>query len=118
MKNFAIIENGSVVNVVVATLEFAQTQNWIEIPEGVGIGWQYANGSFTNPNAPSPEDILEDLSSSIRADRNLRLADCDWTQLPDAPVDAAAWATYRQSLRDISKQVGFPSDVQWPDKPE
>lgn len=53
----------------------------------------------------------------VREDRNQRLAACDWTQLPDAPVDAAVWATYRQELRDISSQAGFPWDVHWPAEP-
>ena len=56
-------------------------------------------------------------AKSIRDDRNNRLADCDWTQLSDAPVDKAAWATYRQELRDISKQIGFPWEVTWPETP-
>lgn len=55
--------------------------------------------------------------SAVRADRNRRLSDCDWTQLADAPVDKTAWATYRQSLRDFPTQAGFPWSVQWPDKP-
>ena len=54
---------------------------------------------------------------SVRDQRNQKLKDSDWTQVADAPVDKAAWATYRQSLRDITAQAGFPWDVQWPDKP-
>lgn len=59
----------------------------------------------------------EAKSYAVRAERNARLAACDWTQLPDAPVDAVVWATYRQELRDISSQAGFPWDVQWPAEP-
>ena len=54
---------------------------------------------------------------SVRTDRNKRLADCDWTQLPDAPVDAADWATYREALRDITGQEN-PFSITWPEKPE
>ena len=54
-------------------------------------------------------------AKNVRADRNKRIADCDWTQLPDAPVDAAVWATYRQALRDIPTQAGFPWEVTWPE---
>lgn len=54
----------------------------------------------------------------LRAERNRRLAECDWTQLPDTPVDATAWATYRQALRDLTDQEGFPWDVVWPDEPQ
>jgi hypothetical protein len=52
----------------------------------------------------------------IRADRNSRLAACDWTQLSDAPVDAAGWAEYRQQLRDITDQPN-PFAIVWPVKP-
>jgi len=56
--------------------------------------------------------------NSIRSERNGLLSECDWTQLPDAPVDKSAWATYRQALRDITAQAGFPDSVEWPAKPE
>lgn len=56
-------------------------------------------------------------SSEVRDDRNRRLAACDWTQLSDAPVDNLAWATYRQALRDVPSQSGFPWNVVWPIEP-
>jgi hypothetical protein len=56
-------------------------------------------------------------SQSVRDERTGRLMGSDWTQLPDAPVDTAAWATYRQELRDVTAQVGFPWEVVWPEKP-
>jgi hypothetical protein len=54
--------------------------------------------------------------SAIRANRNKRLDDCDWTQLSDAPltnVQTASWATYRQALRDITEQAD-PFNINWP----
>ena len=62
---------------------------------------------------PEPE-----MSAKLRDKRNKLLAGCDWTQLADAPVDKAAWATYRQALRDISALAGFPWVVTWPQSPE
>lgn len=56
--------------------------------------------------------------SMVRAERNQKLANCDWTQLPDASVDQAAWAQYRQALRDITAQPGFPESVCWPVAPK
>ena len=56
-------------------------------------------------------------AAAVRTDRNTRLAACDWTQLPDAPVDRDVWATYRQDLRDVSSQPGFPWNVVWPSEP-
>jgi hypothetical protein len=58
-----------------------------------------------------------DQSKAVRDDRNKRLADCDWTQLADAPVDHTEWATYRQALRDVTAQEGFPWEVEWPQQP-
>ena len=56
-------------------------------------------------------------AKSVRATRDAKLAECDWTQVADAPVDKAVWATYRQALRDITTQTGFPWTVEWPEKP-
>jgi len=53
---------------------------------------------------------------AIRAERNKLLADCDWTQLPDASADAAAWAVYRQALRDVTDQAN-PFNIVWPVSP-
>lgn len=50
--------------------------------------------------------------------RNNLLDQSDWTQLADAPVDAQVWATYRQALRDVTQQAGFPFDIAWPSPPQ
>lgn len=55
--------------------------------------------------------------SGVREERDSLLDSSDWTQIADAPVDQAAWATYRQALRDITDQSGFPENVSWPTKP-
>lgn len=52
-----------------------------------------------------------------RYGRNSLLKDSDWTQTPDAPVDKSAWLVYRQALRDITLQEGFPFNIFWPEKP-
>lgn len=56
-------------------------------------------------------------SAEVRAGRNNKLNASDWTQVADAPVDQAAWATYRQDLRDVTAQAGFPWTITWPDVP-
>ena len=65
--------------------------------------------------APQVERDLE--WKAIRAERDRLLAASDWTQVSDAPVDAAAWATYRQQLRDLPQNYILPSDVEWPEEP-
>jgi hypothetical protein len=59
----------------------------------------------------------ETKAIAMRQQRNQLLSACDWTQLPDAPVDRVVWATYRQELRDVTAQSGFPWEVVWPEKP-
>jgi hypothetical protein len=56
-------------------------------------------------------------AKSVRDQRNQKLKDTDWTQVADAPVDKAEWATHRQALRDITSQAGFPWTINWPDQP-
>ena len=56
-------------------------------------------------------------AKNVRATRDAKLAECDWTQVADAPVDKTVWATYRQALRDITTQTGFPWTVTYPEKP-
>jgi len=67
-------------------------------------------------------ELLETIRlSKVRQAKNTRnklLSESDWTQLPDAPVDKEAWASYRQKLRDITLQEGFPSSIEWPVAPE
>jgi len=56
-------------------------------------------------------------AKAVREDRNGRLARSDWTQLADSPADSAVWSTYRQALRDVTAQSGFPWTITWPDAP-
>ena len=56
-------------------------------------------------------------AAEVRAERNTKLAATDWTQITDATADKAAWAIYRQALRDITTQAGFPQTITWPDAP-
>ena len=55
-------------------------------------------------------------AASIRQARNQKLKESDWTQVDDAPVNKAAWATYRQTLRDLSNSANFPW-VELPSEP-
>jgi len=78
------------------------------------IGEWVVLDEYPQPAQPSTEE----LQAEVRAKRNQLLSSSDWTQVIDAPVDQAAWATYRQALRDISAQAGFPATVVWPTQPE
>lgn len=67
---------------------------------------------------PMPDPTNEQLASEARSTRDALLKGSDWTQLDDAPVNHQAWADYRQALRDIPEQAGFPADIKWPENPE
>lgn len=79
------------------------------------------NIAYTVVVEPKTQDELDAdyqaKASTVRAQRNKLLAECDWTQLADAQVDKVAWAAYRQALRDVPSQDGFPDTITWPDKP-
>jgi hypothetical protein len=77
---------------------------------------------FTGDTAAADEaeyKALKDAeqAKAVRDDRNTKLTDCDWTQIADSTADKAVWATYRQALRDITAQAGFPWEITWPTQP-
>jgi len=88
--------------------------------EFVNGRWQYrwsVNQKTSEQVAIEQVERLAQLQAEARAQRNQLLTASDWTQVADAPVDKAAWATYRQELRDISAQEGFPWTIEWPTQP-
>lgn len=61
----------------------------------------------------------KNLAAVMRNKRNELLAECDWTQGKDVPNTVSDfWGAYRQALRDVPLQVGFPHSVVWPKKPD
>jgi hypothetical protein len=62
--------------------------------------------------------INEAKAKGIREQRDVLLDESDFSMLPDAPVaNVEDWKTYRQALRDVPQQPGFPGDITWPEKP-
>jgi hypothetical protein len=75
------------------------------------------------PPPPPPAPTPEELEAQVRTKRNRLLVESDWTQLADAraamgEIKAIEWDAYRQALRDVPEQEGFPENVVWPTKPE
>lgn len=60
---------------------------------------------------------IEQAWQALRFKRKYLLSGSDWTQVPDAPVDHAAWAVYRQELRDLPEKTVDPRNVDWPAPP-
>ena len=95
---------------------------WVEVWEVVDLFSDYTNTDGVLVSKQSQEDaFLQSLNNAeaarVRSERNSKLAMTDWTQVADAPVDKAAWATYRQALRDVASQTGFPWTIEWPETP-
>lgn len=68
-------------------------------------------------DAAWPEVLLAETLKQLRQERDKRLKDCDWTQLPDAPVSGAEWKAYRQALREFPESVTDPFNPAWPVPP-
>ena len=84
-------------------------------PQQVNGKWVQA-WTVTDRTVEEIAQIEADQWTNVRSERNTKLAACDWTQLPDAPVDSTAWAAYRQALRDITNQSN-PFAITWPQEP-
>lgn len=79
--------------------------------------------------AVSGEAVYDDIPQSAllgaeameqRSIRDHLLRSCDWTQITDSSVDSTtrqAFVVYRQALRDVPSQSGFPTDIVWPTPP-
>jgi hypothetical protein len=90
-------------------------EQWLE---GVTLDCRVINGVHTVIETTQEE--LDDRAYAIlRENRNKLLAESDWTQMPDSPLTDAqkqAWATYRQSLRDLPDTVDI-NNIVYPEKP-
>jgi hypothetical protein len=84
--------------------------------EQVAGKW-YTKYSVAEMDAEAIAALDAKQAQSVRDERTKKLAETDWTQLTDAPVNSAAWGTYRQALRDVTDQETFPWEVTWPTKP-
>lgn len=70
---------------------------------------------------PVPELTEEELARNVRSTRDAKLSETDYLVIPDYPIseeNLEEVKTYRQALRDITEQAGFPKDVIWPDLPK
>jgi hypothetical protein len=80
------------------------------------LGPVFTDGETTAAEQETAYKAMKDAeqAKSVRNSRTDKLKDSDWTQIADSTADKAAWATYRQALRDITAQAGFPWTIDWP----
>jgi hypothetical protein len=83
------------------------------------LGPVFTDGETTAAQQETAYRAMKDAeqAKSVRNSRTEKLKDCDWTQIADSTADKTAWATYRQALRDITGQAGFPWTITWPVAP-
>lgn len=81
------------------------------------LGPVFTDGETSAAEQEAAYKVQKDAeqAKNIREQRNKLLSESDWTQLADAPVDAVIWSNYRQALRDVTKQDGFPFNIIWPE---
>ncbi len=126
IKRYAVVENGIVINMVLADEEFAYHQGYVLIPEStvaepnppqVDFGWQWTGFRFL----PPPRDIEAEWAAVILKAHQLLLVS-DHFVLPDlwatySTEQQQAWTFYRQELRDIRNKFDDPANVIWPISP-
>ena len=81
---------------------------------------EFTEAEYAEYEASLPQvevSYQEHLERTVRAERDSKLAETDWTQVADAPVSQEDWAAYRALLRSIPEQEGFPNEVTWPVEP-
>jgi len=84
----------------------------VEIPVKPGEGYEWDGTAWS---APSQTAVAATALAALRVKRDAALGACDWTQMPDCPLtdaEKAAWATYRQALRDLPEDGSA-----WPTEP-
>jgi len=122
--------NGVFTGITTADQDPLNSSNWL-IPAGCVetappehndmqfVRWSGSAWTIESIPEPEPEPVPEPVEPAqyARQYRNSLIADSDWTQLADAPLDPvvkASWASYRQALRNVPQQEGFPNEIEWP----
>lgn len=104
-----------VINDIVHQYTVEQKQNKANRPY-YPCAW--SNETFEWIDSRTEQQKYDEADFSNRLKRNNLLVESDWTQLPDVPLtNKDQWAIYRQQLRDITTQSGYPFNVIWPDLP-
>ena len=103
--------------------------NRIYDPEAIRISY-YDDYGVEYPQPPEGEEIVDapytynEAMTALRFERDRRLSECDWTQLPDVPLSPAVvaqWRAYRHDLRNVPELVeslGWDGAVNWPTPPK
>lgn len=118
MKSYAIVsDDGFVISTSFSDIE---QDGMVELLEPMGNAPSEWHKYHLASSQWVEDKPIEATESEIKEQRKKLLIDSDWTQLPNNPLTTeqqAAWATYRQELRDITGQSGYPFNVIFPTPP-
>ena len=100
--------------------------NWVEAYVERDMFADYVDEDGVTVTKASQEEAYTarkdaEAATAARAERDKLIASCDWMAIKAFEAGtgvATEWATYRQALRDVSAQTGFPNDITWPTQPE
>lgn len=92
---------------------------WPYNKQKYAVGQTVAMKQYKIVEIPAP--TTEEVATQVRSQRDALIAQTDYLMMSDYPIseeDKALVETYRQALRDVPEQEGFPSNVQWPVAPQ
>lgn len=119
MKSYAVVSaDGYVVSTCFSSI---QPDDMVELSEAIGDAPSAWHKYHLQTKQWVEDKPVEAVVFEIKTKRSELLVASDWTQLPNGPLTAeqtTAWATYRQELRDIPAQSGYPLNVIWPTPPQ
>lgn len=100
--------------------------NWVEAYVERDMFADYVDEDGVTVTKASQEEAYTatkdaEAATAARAERDKLIASCDWMAIKAFEAGtgvATEWATYRQALRDVSAQAGFPNNITWPTQPE
>lgn len=117
MKKYYVLDNENRIAITADTGNGDQ----FDFPDNFDFNNQHHCKIIDGRLIEDAEMIAAELSEQIRNERDALLKRCDFTVLPDSPFSderRKAWIEYRQALRDLPQQEGFPFDVVFPEIPE
>jgi len=94
----------------------------LQIPP-LGVGQKYHLATKTVEDTRTEQQKYDQQAALVRNQRNFLLTESDWTDTASAPARLGQelydqWQTYRQALRDVTAQPGYPFNIIWPTPPQ
>ena len=119
-----ILASYGVFEVLVDTSPAVDEKNYkairADVPTYANNEWRL-EWSVVAKSEEEKQKYYDGVAQSVRSKRDNLLASCDWMAIKafeSGSTVSADWATYRQALRDVTAQAGFPHEITWPTKPE